>query len=108
MPRALVALAAVLTAAAANAEPPEAPVRQFTGRDLFGLQVATDPQIRPDGAVVAYTRVSHDVMTRAAVDLARRRRDGRADADGRGPWLAFDAALVARRQAPRLRLDGGR
>jgi len=68
MPRALVALAAVLTVLGANAEPPESPARQFTGRDLFGLQVATDPQIRPDGAVVAYTRVSHDVMT----DRARR------------------------------------
>jgi dipeptidyl aminopeptidase/acylaminoacyl peptidase len=63
MRRALFALAAALSATAAVAAPPEAPARQFTGLDLFGLQVATDPQIRPDGAVVAYTRVSYDVMT---------------------------------------------
>ena len=63
MARVLIALAVALTATAANAEPPEGPAREFTGRDLFGLQVATDPQIRPDGAVVAYTRVSYDVMT---------------------------------------------
>src|SRR5688572_17431358 len=68
MPKPFIALAVALTAAAANAEPPEAPARTFTGRDLFGLQVATDPQIRPDGAVIAYTRVSYDVMT----DSARR------------------------------------
>ena len=42
--------------------PAEAPSRFFEGRDLFGLQVATDPQIRPDGKVVAYTRVTYDVM----------------------------------------------
>jgi dipeptidyl aminopeptidase/acylaminoacyl peptidase len=60
------ALAAALIAAAAGAAPPEAPSRQFTGLDLFGLQVATDPQLRPDGAVVAYTRVSYDVMTDGA------------------------------------------
>src|SRR5512134_547447 len=62
------AFAVASTAFIAHAEPLEAPARAFTGRDLFGLQVATDPQIRPDGAVVAYTRVSHDVMT----DRARR------------------------------------
>jgi dipeptidyl aminopeptidase/acylaminoacyl peptidase len=59
----LFALAAVLAAIVADAAPLEAPSRQFTGVDLFGLQVATDPQIRPDGAAVAYTRVSYDVMT---------------------------------------------
>ena len=63
MTKALIAFAVALSAVTANAEPPEAPARGFTGRDLFGLQVATDPQIRSDGAVVAYTRVSHDVMT---------------------------------------------
>ena len=63
MVRVLVAFAVALTAIAANAEPPDGPTREFTGRDLFGLQVATDPQIHPDGAVVAYTRVSYDVMT---------------------------------------------
>jgi dipeptidyl aminopeptidase/acylaminoacyl peptidase len=66
MRRALLALAVALVATVAGAAPPEAPARQFTGLDLFGLQVATDPQIRPDGAVVAYTRVSYDVMTDGA------------------------------------------
>ena len=68
MPKVLIAFAVALSAVTANAEPPEAPARGFAGRDLFGLQVATDPQIRSDGAVVAYTRVSYDVMT----DRARR------------------------------------
>ena len=63
MARALIAFAVVFTAITANAEPPEGPARELTGRDLFGLQLATDPQIRPDGALVAYTRVSYDVMT---------------------------------------------
>ncbi len=110
MRRTLFAFAAALAATVAAAAPPEAPARQFTGLDLFGLQVATDPQIRPDGAVVAYTRVSYDVMTDGSrrVDLARGRGDGRADAAGHGLGLAFDAALVARRQASRLRIDGRR
>ncbi len=57
-------------AAAANgafADPPDAPGRLFTGRDIFSLQYAVDPQIRQDGAVVAYVRVSHDVMQDRAV-----------------------------------------
>ena len=45
------------------AAPAEAPSRKFEGRDLFGLQVAADPQIRPDGRAIAYTRVSYDIMT---------------------------------------------
>jgi dipeptidyl aminopeptidase/acylaminoacyl peptidase len=45
------------------AAPLEAPSRSFQGGDLFGLQYAADPQIRPDGRVVAYVRVSFDVMT---------------------------------------------
>ena len=62
-------LAALLAfAPLALAAPPDAPSRKFEGRDLFGLQVATDPQIRPDGKTIAYTRVSYDVMS----DRARR------------------------------------
>lgn len=45
-----------------QAAPPEAPSKIFEGRDLFALQVATDPQIRPDGKAVAYTRVTYDIM----------------------------------------------
>lgn len=45
------------------ATPADAPSHRFEGRDLFGLQYATDPQIRPDGLAVAYTRVSFDIMS---------------------------------------------
>jgi dipeptidyl aminopeptidase/acylaminoacyl peptidase len=48
---------------AALAKPVEAPEQLFQGRDLFGLQIATDPQIRPDGKAVAYTRRAFDIMT---------------------------------------------
>ncbi len=62
-------LAVLLVAAPfALAAPPDAPSRKFEGKDLFGLQVASDPQIRPDGRVIAYTRVAYDVMN----DRARR------------------------------------
>jgi dipeptidyl aminopeptidase/acylaminoacyl peptidase len=55
---------ALLCAAAfsASAAPPVAPSKVFEGRDLFGLQLATDPQIRPDARSVAYVRVSYDIM----------------------------------------------
>lgn len=39
------------------------PNRAFTGADLFSLAGATDPQISPDGARVAYVRMSGDVMS---------------------------------------------
>jgi len=60
-----VLLIALLTVcwAPLQAKPLEAPVRHFQGQDLFALQVATDPQIRPDGRAVAYVRVTFDVMT---------------------------------------------
>jgi len=45
------------------AAPAEAPVRTFEGGDIFNLQYASDPQISPDGRVVAYVRVGFDVMT---------------------------------------------
>ncbi len=59
-----------LSAAAATlaAAPPDAASKLFEGRDLFGLQWASDPQIRPDGRSVAYVRNSNEVMT----DQARR------------------------------------
>ena len=47
----------------ALAQPADGPSRILEGRDLFGLEVATDPQISPDGSVVAYVRRSGDVMT---------------------------------------------
>ena len=53
----------LMVSSAALAAPAEAPVKSFQGRDLFGLQYAADPQIRPDGRVIAYARRSFDIMT---------------------------------------------
>ena len=47
----------------ALAAPADGPSRTFEGSDLFALQYAADPQIRPDGRAIAYTRVSNNVMT---------------------------------------------
>ncbi|HEY5760056.1 MAG TPA: hypothetical protein VIU34_29745 [Steroidobacter sp.] len=58
---ALLVTATPLTTALAN--PPDAPNKIFQGRDLFGLQYASDPQIRPDGRAIAYSRHSFDIMT---------------------------------------------
>lgn len=58
---ALLVTATPLTAALAN--PPDTPNKIFQGRDLFGLQYASDPQVRPDGRAVAYSRHSFDIMT---------------------------------------------
>ena len=57
----LLAFAALATAAAPVAAPRPASV--LKPMDLFGLAVATDPQMRPDGGAVAYVRVSNDLMT---------------------------------------------
>ncbi len=50
-------------AAPALAAVAEAPQKLFTGRDLFGLEIATDPQFKPDGSAIAYVRATNDVMT---------------------------------------------
>lgn len=50
-------------AAAAIGAPAERADPNFTGRDLFDLSVATDPQISPDGRRIAYVRRSADIMT---------------------------------------------
>jgi dipeptidyl aminopeptidase/acylaminoacyl peptidase len=49
--------------AQALAAAPAGPERRFTGQDLFGLAIAADPQISPDGAAIAYVRRAGDVMT---------------------------------------------
>ena len=46
----------------ALAAPAEGPSHKFEGSDLFALQYATDPQIRPDGRAIAYVRVTNNVM----------------------------------------------
>jgi Tol biopolymer transport system component len=45
------------------AGPAPGPSRIFDAHDLFGLEVASDPQISPDGRRVAYVRRSGDIMT---------------------------------------------
>ncbi|HEU4967561.1 S9 family peptidase [Sphingomonas sp.] len=56
-------LALSLPATAQTASPSEGPTPIFQGRDLFGLEWASDPQISPDGSQVAYVRRSNDIMT---------------------------------------------
>jgi dipeptidyl aminopeptidase/acylaminoacyl peptidase len=60
-----IAILAAATAlnAPAIAAPATGPSRYFTGGDLFNLEVATDPQISPDGRTIAYVRKSNDIMT---------------------------------------------
>ncbi|HET6545361.1 MAG TPA: S9 family peptidase [Rhodanobacteraceae bacterium] len=47
----------------AVATPASGPSRVLTGADLFGLEVAGDPEIAPDGRSIAYVRHSNDIMT---------------------------------------------
>lgn len=65
------ALAAALSASAAPA--------QLQPKDLFSLQVASEPQVRPDGKAIAYVRASGDIT---------------ADRMNRSIWL-IDAATGA-------------
>ncbi|MBS0420040.1 MAG: S9 family peptidase [Proteobacteria bacterium] len=39
------------------------PSETFSPRDVFDLQVASDPRIRPDGGAIAYVRVAYSVLT---------------------------------------------
>ncbi|HYX47665.1 MAG TPA: S9 family peptidase [Sphingomicrobium sp.] len=55
--------AATALAAPVAAAPAAGPTRYFTGSDLFNLEVATDPEISPDGRTIAYVRRSNDIMT---------------------------------------------
>ena len=63
--RTLSPLAALLAATSftAHAAPANGPTRTFTGADVFDLEVATDPEISPDGRTIAYVRKSNDIMT---------------------------------------------
>ncbi len=47
----------------AQEKAPAGPSRIFTGGDLFGIEQAADPQISPDGNLIAYVRRSADIMT---------------------------------------------
>ncbi len=59
----LLAAALLLLAVPAIAQPATGPDPLLTGHDLFSLEVASDPQIRPDGRAIAYVRNSGDIMT---------------------------------------------
>ena len=41
----------------------DGPDRTFSARDLFGLRVASDPQVRPDGGAIAYVGVTYNIST---------------------------------------------
>lgn len=59
-------LLALFTASAfapAFGEPASGPSPVLTGADLFNLEIASDPQIAPDGKTIAYVRRSNDIMT---------------------------------------------
>ena len=64
----LAALAWAAACSIVSAKPAEGPSRLFEGKDIFALESASDPQVRPDGGAIAYVRISHDLMT----DRARR------------------------------------
>ena len=60
---ALLGSAALAPAIAAAPPAADGPTRIFSGQDLFGLEMASDPQISPDGRTIAYVRRSNDIMT---------------------------------------------
>lgn len=59
-------MSAILAAPLAAEDKAEDPGK-FTGADLFGLSVASDPQISPDGSKIAYVRQTNDIMTDSSV-----------------------------------------
>lgn len=61
--RPLAALLAILLAVPAMGAAPGSAARMFAGADLFNLEVASDPQVAPDGKTVVYVRRSNDIMT---------------------------------------------
>jgi dipeptidyl aminopeptidase/acylaminoacyl peptidase len=64
----LAAAAATIICGAAVAKPAEGPARTFQPQDLFALEFASDPQVKPDGSQIAYVRATYSDMT----DRARR------------------------------------
>ncbi|WP_028965786.1 alpha/beta hydrolase family protein [Sphingomonas phyllosphaerae] len=83
-----------------NAAPVDAPNRRFTGEDLFGLSIAADPQISPDGRTIVYVRRSADIMTDRMqsslwlIDVASGRQSPFAT-QGSSPRWAPDGTRVA-------------
>jgi dipeptidyl aminopeptidase/acylaminoacyl peptidase len=96
------ALAAVaMMSAPVAAQVADGPSRLFTGRDLFGLRTASDPQVRPDGGAIAYVRTTYDIMTDAG-----RRSIWLVDpqSGAQSPLVAEDASSMTPRWSP----DGSR
>ena len=56
-------IAATCLVSPALAAPATGPSRYFSGSDLFNIEWASDPEISPDGRMIAYVRQSNDVMT---------------------------------------------
>src|SRR6202790_2650361 len=46
-----------------SAARPQTPVKPLVIQDVFQLQLATDPQISPDGKRIVYVRQFNDIMT---------------------------------------------
>lgn len=79
----------------------EIPATQFQGLDIFRLECATDPEIRPDGRVIAYARRNYDLLTdraRTSVWLVD------VDTGAQSPLLAGASSY----QSPRWSPDGTR
>ncbi|RXD06771.1 S9 family peptidase [Sphingomonas sp. UV9] len=82
------------------ARAPDGPTRSFTGSDLFGLTIAADPQISPDGKTIVYVRRTGDVMTDKmqsslwVIDVASGRQTPFA-AQGSSPRWSPDGARIA-------------
>lgn len=75
----------------------DAPSQIFGPRDLFGLQAAGDPQVRPDGRAIAYVRIANDIMT----DRAQRSIWLADPATGeQSPLVADETANLSPRWSP--------
>ena len=102
--RLVLALALVAAPVVAQKQMPapaaEAPARTFTGADLFGLSIAADPQISPDGRTIVYVRRSGDVMADRMqsslwlIDVASGRQTPFA-AQGSSPRWSPDGSRIA-------------
>ena len=96
----LLLLAAAPSLAQGQAKPADAPSSAFTGGDLFGLAIASDPQISPDGKTIVYVRRQGDIMSDRMVsslwlvDVASGRQTPLAPS-GASPRWSPDGARVA-------------
>ncbi|OWK30254.1 S9 family peptidase [Sphingomonas dokdonensis] len=83
-----------------NAAPAQGPSRTFTGADLFGLSIAADPQISPDGRTIVYVRRTGDIMTDRMqsslwlIDVASGKQSPFA-ANGSSPRWSPDGSRIA-------------